>query len=296
MKKLAIVIVTYNSEADIYDCLESIAAYSDLPKDETELIIVDNNSRETESMFAKLRQQWGESIVLIRNKTNGGYGQGNNLGIRSAASPVVLVMNPDVRLCEPVFVRALRSFEKNPGQAVLGMVQMFTKTKRSNHSFCPTWLINGYLLLVLYALCNRFYWYLPSCMYAQGSCFFVDREKFLGVGGFDETNFMYGEEEDLHYRLKKRYGKRCFSFDKTLHYLHLADDRAPSLAYEKKIYEANVALYAKKGVDESVILRHFLQCNRLLLLKAWCKSKAGERHKILKEFREYLLARQTKNN
>ncbi len=296
MKRAAIVIVTYNSEADIHDCIKSIEAHSDLPKKDLELIIVDNNSRNADAMFAGIKRLWGEDVILIKNTLNGGYGQGNNLGIRAATAPVVMIMNPDVRLFEPVFARALSRFESNEKIGLLGMVQMYSETRRSNHSFCPAWLVNGYLLLALYAVCNRRDWYLPRWMYVHGSCFFVRKEMFLQAGGFDETNFLYGEEEDLHFRMKRLFGARCFAFDKALHYIHLASERQPSADYEKRLFEVNAALYAKKGVDKRIILRHFLQANRLLLLKAGLKSKAGERYKVLKAFREYLLAQRADIN
>ena len=46
MKRLSIVIVTYNSEKDIFDCVKSIQKYADIPLSEIELIVVDINSRE----------------------------------------------------------------------------------------------------------------------------------------------------------------------------------------------------------------------------------------------------------
>ncbi len=289
MKRLGIVIVTHNSETHIFECVESIQKNCDMPRSEVELIIVDNCSQDVDNMFSLLRQVWGNDIVFVKNSTNGGYGQGNNLGIQHASAPIVLIMNPDVRLYEPIFQRALTYFEKSKCIGMLGMTQMSSETKRSNHSFCPTWLVNGYLQIVLYAICNRLGWYIPSCMYIQGSCFFVRREIFLSVGGFDETHFMYGEEDDLHYRMKEIYGSRCFAFDKHLHYIHQHGHRPPSLDYEKWLFEANATLYSKKGVDKAFILRHFLQSNRLLLLKERFKGVNGERYEVLMQFRDYLL-------
>ena len=43
MKRLSIIIVTYNSEKDIFDCISSIKQWSDIPFEELEVIIVDNN-------------------------------------------------------------------------------------------------------------------------------------------------------------------------------------------------------------------------------------------------------------
>ena len=113
MKQLSIIIVTYNSEHDIYDCLASIRKYQDLPSEELEIIIVDNNSRDTDGMFARLREFYGNDIILVKNTHNGGYGQGNNVGIRMATAPVILIMNPDVRLIMPIFKTAAEAFQKD---------------------------------------------------------------------------------------------------------------------------------------------------------------------------------------
>ena len=110
MKQVSIIIVTYNSDKDIYDCVDSIMSHADIPLEDIELIIVDNCSREPEPMFARLKQQWDEEIILIENTQNGGYGQGNNVGIRRATAPVILIMNPDVRLLEPFFRKPLDAF------------------------------------------------------------------------------------------------------------------------------------------------------------------------------------------
>ena len=110
MKRLSVIIVTYHSEHDIYDCLQTVWQYCDIAKEELEVIVVDNTP-ECEPMFTRLKECYGQAVTLVHNSHNGGYGQGNNVGIRLAAAPVVLIMNPDVRLCEPVFSTAVKAFE-----------------------------------------------------------------------------------------------------------------------------------------------------------------------------------------
>ena len=125
MKRLSIIIVTYNSEHDIYDCVSSIMKFSDIPLSEIELIIVDNNSRDTDTMFIKLKELYGNDIVLIKNTHNGGYGQGNNVGIKKATAPVILIMNPDVRLIEPFFKTAVEAFE-NDSELAMDIIDVQT--------------------------------------------------------------------------------------------------------------------------------------------------------------------------
>ena len=182
MKRLSIIIVTYNSEHDIFNCVESIKQYCDIPRNELELIIVDNNSRSPQPMFAQLKSVWGDDIVLIENNKNSGYGQGNNVGIRQATSPIILIMNPDVRLMEPIFKETLQAFQNDYHMSIYGMKQMLSPTTLSSNSFGCTYMMNGYLSTVLTALCTRFDYYIPRYMYFSGSCFFIRKQMFEEIG------------------------------------------------------------------------------------------------------------------
>lgn len=288
MKKLSIIIVTYNSERDIFDCVRSVEQNLDLPKEEVQLIVVDNCSRSAESMFVGLRQIWGDDISCIRNDRNGGYGQGNNLGLKESIAPVALIMNPDVRLVCPIFAHAVNRFNDSPSLGILGMSQYYPSGRKSRNSLGVTWLVNGYLRTVLQVVANRYGWYLPRYMYAQGSCFFVRRDMFEAVGMFDDTNFMYGEEEDLHYRMIKRYGTESQAFDSSLKYIHLSEGRISTFEYEKRLIDANVSLYSKKGVDTRLILKHFRQNAVMQLWYRRILSSQRNYVHVLKQIIDYI--------
>ncbi len=290
MKKVSIVIVTYNSERDIFDCVRSIRQHADIPLEEIEILVVDNNSKQPGPMFQKLREIWGEDIVLIRNTKNGGYGQGNNVGIRASHAPVVLIMNPDVRLYQPILKTAIDTFCRKPRLGMLGMTQMFSGQQNSHNSFQPSLMVNGYLIGIMQILCNRFGIYLPSYMFLQGSCFFLRKDMFQTIGMFDESNFMYGEEDDIHYRMLKTYGPESMAFDGKLHYIHLAEARESTLDYMKKLIDVNVSLFEKKGVSAQLIVRHYLQNVRLLLLRSAICGKDEKQLQLLRGMKEYLIS------
>ena len=267
MKRLSIIIVTHNSEKDIYDCIDSIKEYADVPLSEIELIIVDNNSANVDVMFEKLKHQWGDGIVLIKNTHNGGYGQGNNVGIRASSAPVILIMNPDVRPISPFIQKPVKAFEDDGTLVMYGMKQMLTKGKPSTNSFAPTYMMNGYFRSPLAAICTRLDYYIPRCMWFSGSCFYVRKSMFEDVGLFDESIFMYGEEDDIRYRLARKYGYN-FKYDKSIKYLHLVFARKPSLEYEKRVVDAIVRLYEKKGVPPKKTLTNLLRNVNMLLFRA----------------------------
>ena len=292
MKKLSIIIVTYNSEKDIYECLDTIYSHCDIPIKELEVIIVDNNSTDCDTMFNKLKTLWGEDIILIKNSSNGGYGQGNNVGIKQCSAPVVLIMNPDVRLVCPIFRKAINLFSKNKNMCILGMKQWLTLEEPSSNSFTCTSRMNGYLSTILSALCTRLDIYLAKYMYFSGSCFFINKAMFETVGLFDESVFLYGEEDDIHYRLMHRFKDCKMIYNKNLRYLHLTKERQPDIKYEKTLIDVAVIQNQKKGYNEDKTLKNRLRCINLLILRERLRIMLGKNNRtllnMLEELKHYI--------
>ena len=288
MKKVSIIIVTYNSEKDIYDCINSIIENSDIPLAEIELVVVDNNSTDCDTMFNKLKTLWGEDIILIKNSSNGGYGQGNSVGIRQCSAPVVLIMNPDVRLVCPIFRKAINLFSKNKNMCILGMKQWLTLDEPSSNSFTCTCRMNGYLSTILSALCTRLDIYLAKYMHFSGSCFFINKAMFETVGLFDESVFLYGEEDDIHYRLMHRFKDCEMIYNKNLRYLHLTKERQPDIKYEKTLIDVAVIQNQKKGYNEDKTLKNRLRCINLLILRERLRIMLGKNNRTLLNMLEEL--------
>lgn len=280
MKKVSIIIVTYNSEKDIYDCINSIIENSDIPLAEIELVVVDNNSTGCDTMFGKLKTLWGEDIILIKNSSNGGYGQGNNVGIRRCSAPLVLIMNPDVRLVCPIFHKAIDRFSKDKSMCMLGMKQWLTLEEPSNNSFTCTYRMNGYLSTILSALCTRLDFYIAKYMHFSGSCFFINKAMFEAVGLFDENVFLYGEEDDIHYRLMHRFKDCKMIYDKSLRYLHLTKERKPDIKYEKTLIDVAVIQNKKKGYSKQKTLINRQRCINLQILENACALCLARKTKL----------------
>jgi len=88
---ISIVIVTWNSEATIADCLSSIVANP--PSAPYEVILVDNHSRDS---TVDLANRANPDAILIRNQTNRGLAAANNQGIQRARGEYLVISNPDV--------------------------------------------------------------------------------------------------------------------------------------------------------------------------------------------------------
>lgn len=106
-KLVSIIILTYNSEKYIEDCLKSVSGqtYKDV-----EVIVVDNNSKDrTRGILEKIN---GNQRVILNNE-NLGYTGGNNIGIRKSRGEYIVVINPDVVLDENYVEIIVDEFKKD---------------------------------------------------------------------------------------------------------------------------------------------------------------------------------------
>lgn len=251
-KKISVIIVTYNSEYHIFDCLDSIHKYNDIGN-ELEIIVVDNNSSNVDMMFPEVEKRFGSEIILIKNNRNGGYGQGNNVGIRVASAPIIMIMNPDVRLIEPIFTQALSHFA-NLKTVMLGIRQMVNPVKKGL-SFMVKLDTDPLLAIFETILFNKLQLYNSHRMYFSGACFFIRKKEFEDLGLFDESVFMYGEENDLHYRLRTKKRQLNIIYDRKMSYLHLVDNRPPTIKSAINMLNASFSFYLKNEYDEKTTIR-----------------------------------------
>lgn len=94
---LGVIIVTYNSSADILNCLNSIVAATDVTLD---IIVIDNASSDT---TCQLVEQWAPppntALTLLKSPKNGGFAAGVNIGLERLLSRPHLdrfwILNPD---------------------------------------------------------------------------------------------------------------------------------------------------------------------------------------------------------
>ena len=218
MKKVSVIIVTYNSERHIYECLESLFRFNDIG-DDLEVIVVDNCSKDYEGMAKMIISRYGDKVKLVQNTKNGGYGQGNNVGIRKAESPIVMIMNPDVRLCEPLFAKISSEFDQKKNLAMYGFTQRH-EDGSLGRSTAWTSRLYPYIAEPLRYVFGALNIYWQKYMYVSGACFFIRKSAFEDIGLFDEGIFMYNEEDDIHSRLIAR-KKWKIKYDRQLSYLHL---------------------------------------------------------------------------
>lgn len=277
MKLVSVVIVTYNSLIEIKGCLESLYTHNDIG-DKLEVIIVDNNSSDISALSDMLSVDF-PLVRLIRNCKNGGYGQGNNLGIKTAAAPIILIMNPDVRLFFPIFKEAVKYYNNNPDLALLGMSQ-YEAPNRLGNSFLP--LNESLYSLFMYKLCKMVNKYNSKFFFISGACFFIRKKHFASVGLFDENIFLYGEERDLNYRLRRI--NKSIVYNGSLGYVHPMHMREISLSVLKSGFDSFIYIYKKLNMNIKEELSNKIISAKLLKFRYKIN---GEENKV-KLYSEYI--------
>ena len=198
MKSLSVIILTYNSEKDIYDCLESVHRHNDIG-DSLEIIIVDNQSRGYADMHANITKAY-PNIIITQNTKNGGYGQGNNVGIRLASAPFIAIMNPDIRLNKPIFAKMIECLKRDDVAMCAG--KQYGGNGIPFASFMTTFTTPWWIGRPLEYICRRFLdTYVYKLQFLSGAFFAIRKDVMIGIGMFDENILMYAEENDINYIL-----------------------------------------------------------------------------------------------
>jgi len=108
MPVVSIIIVTYNSEEEIENCVNSIIPQ--IKDVDSELIIVDNNS--TDNSIAILGDISNKNVYVYYNKENIGYTAGNNQGIEYSRGKYIFFLNPDTIIPENAIQKLVAIAEK----------------------------------------------------------------------------------------------------------------------------------------------------------------------------------------
>ena len=86
---VAVVIVTYNNEGDIFECISSLQASSDTIID---LLVIDNASQDATREV--IRNSFPR-VQVISKSANTGFASASNEGARRSSSSYLVFLNPD---------------------------------------------------------------------------------------------------------------------------------------------------------------------------------------------------------
>lgn len=209
---VTIVIVNYNVKEFLANCLRSVETASNGLN--TQCIVVDNASKDGSVEFLRNRFR---NVRFIENSENYGFGKANNQAIREAKGKYTLLLNPDTLLQEDTLRVLIRHMDENSECGVCGckIVNPDGTFAPESRRIVPTLSTAVYKALGLTALFpkNRIFgaYYQGwkdedepgEIPVLSGSFMFFRTNVLKEAEGFDERFFMYGEDIDLCYRVRK---------------------------------------------------------------------------------------------
>lgn len=204
--KLVIVTVTYKSYDDLPKFIESYYKFNDL-KNQSRLIVVDNSPSE----YLKIKEFINSfnDIDYISQPQNPGFGNANNIGFDLHTSDYVLFINNDVEFIMPIFDNIIQLHDKSPKLGCIGIKQL---------GGAPS-----YFKKITSNLENNSSEFDDREHFISGAFMFFKSNIFIEIGKFDSNLFMYGEEQDLSFRLNKN--SYYTEYLPKLSFLHKVGDR-----------------------------------------------------------------------
>jgi len=225
---ISIVIVSYNVKDFLEQTLNSILKASHNLK--VEILIVDNRSSDGSPEMVKNKFP---KVHLIENNVNLGFAVANNQALKKVNGRYVLLINPDTIVQEDTLTTMIEFFSENPeaGAAGCKILNADGSLQLACRRSFPTPFVAFSKIIGLSRLFPRSRWFgkynltyldpdgIASVDAVSGSFIFFRREILDSVGYFDESFFMYGEDLDWCYRIKKA-GWQIYYVPKTqiIHY------------------------------------------------------------------------------
>lgn len=252
--KLSVVIVNYNVEHFLEQCLKSV--FKAMEGIEGEVFVVDNHS--VDGSVDMVREKFPEAH-LIANQQNTGFSKANNQAIDLSKGQYVLLLNPDTVVEEDTFKTCVEFMDAHPDAGACGVKLIDGKGNYLPESKrgLPTPEVAFYKIFgfsSIFPKSKKFGKYHLGYLDSEsthvievlsGAFMFMRKEALDISGNLDEAFFMYGEDIDLSYRITKA-GYKIYYHPQTrvIHYRGESTKKS-SINYVFVFYQAMI-IFAKK--------------------------------------------------
>jgi GT2 family glycosyltransferase len=197
LKKVAIIIVTWNRRSDLLECLDSLAKLS-YPT--YEVIVVDNAS--TDGSAHEVSQRFPH-VTLIKNVENLGFVGGNNIGIdlaRGKGAEYIFLLNDDTIVTPDLITELVKIAESAIDIGIVGAsvysyhqpTEVLFKGGNINRWFGTTASEDSEPLKAV-----------RQFDYVAGCSMLVKKNVIDKIGLLDSRFFMYFEDTDWCFRARK---------------------------------------------------------------------------------------------
>ena len=189
---------------------------------EATIYVADNAS--TDDSISFIKQNFPE-IKIIQNKENFGFAKGYNFALTAVEEEIYCLLNSDVEVTKNWLNPVISLLENN---SAVGIVQPKILDFKNKVKFEYAGAAGGFIDKYGYPFCRgRIFDTIEADLgqydddkeifWASGACFFIRKEIYRKLGGFDDDFFAHQEEIDLCWRLKNE-GKKIYYTGKSTVY------------------------------------------------------------------------------
>jgi len=214
--ELSIVIVNYNTQELLKNCLKSV--FKKIKNIPLEVLVIDNAS--TDLSLDMVQKEFPE-VKIITNRENVGFAKANNQAIKKAVGKYILLLNPDTVILDEGLKELLKFMNEHPEAGACGPLILNsdgTIQRQCKRSFPNFW--NSFTYYSgLWKLFPRSKWWRKNfgryflldkpddkiCEVDQlsGAAMIVRKSILEKVGLMNEDYIMYWDDTDWCFRIKK---------------------------------------------------------------------------------------------
>ncbi len=220
---LSVIVVTWNSEKYIAQCLHSCAKAA--PGIEYEIIVVDNASSDRTAEIVRTQFPHVQMIALSSNE---GFARACNRGVHLARGQHLCFVNPDTEVLGGSLAHMTHFLQQRPHAGIVGgrLKNSDGSTQPSVRAFLTPSIAYGIACkLHRVPLCKKLFarYFMDYFDYSSpqkveqvmGAFFAISRDLMHACGGFDERYFIWFEEVDLMREAIRR-GKEVWYYPKAI--------------------------------------------------------------------------------
>jgi N-acetylglucosaminyl-diphospho-decaprenol L-rhamnosyltransferase len=187
---VSVVVVNYNCKKWLDRFFPSLRAQTIF--DRTEVVMVDNTSKDGSAEICETEMAAWPNGVFLQTGGNYGFGGGGNRGAKIARGKYLFFLNPDVWLEPDCLEELVRHTEGSEVKVAGPLVLDYDGDNVQVMGASGFDVFGGMIPARPGGKDDR--------LFAIGTFFFIERELFQKLGGFDEELFLYNEEMDLSWR------------------------------------------------------------------------------------------------
>lgn len=254
-KPVAIILLNWNTPQHTSDCIQSILQYCN--SERYDILVADNGS--TDDSLNLLRQKFPD-LTYIDNERNLGFAEGNNQALIksiSAGYKYSLLMNTDTLVDEDIVQKLSTHLNQHPQVAAVqpAIYWLHKPTEIWNGEGRFNKLL-GTTVSDTSAPANQAQSPFTTAEWVTGCCMMIRNEALQQSGLFNRLFFLYYEDVDLSFRLRKA--------GYHLHYL-------PSCKmYHEAGISAKVTAPKKEG-QLSPVIHYYISRNHLWFIRQYGK-------------------------